>query len=64
MPKPAKRSKRKSRSENVTFAFSPEDLDLIDRAAARSLEPRATWGYRRMVFAARKELGLDPEPKK
>jgi len=59
MPKASKRSKRKhKRSVDVTFAFTPEEVDLLERAAAKSLEPRATWGYRRLVFAARTELGL------
>ena len=65
MPKVSKRSRRKKkRTVDVTFAFTPDEIDLLERAAAAALEPRATWGYRRLVLTARMELGLDPAPKK
>lgn len=64
MPRLSKRSGRKKRSKDITISCSPEDLELFDRAADRSFEIRATWAYRRLIFAARKELGLDTEPKK
>ena len=66
----AKRSKvrarvrTKKRTERVTFAFTAEDLDLLDRAAAHVLETRGKWAYRKLVFAARVELGLPTQPKK
>jgi hypothetical protein len=65
MSKQIKRSKRKrTRTVNMTVAVSPEDLELFERAAARSFEARATWSYRRLKRIALEELGLDPGPKK
>lgn len=48
----------------MNIMASPEDLDLFEKAAARSLEARATWAYRRLVRIAKEELGLDPGPKR
>jgi len=57
MPKVSKRSKWKGkRTVKVTFLFSEEDVELLERAAAISLERRATWGYRRLVTIARDEI--------
>jgi hypothetical protein len=65
MPAKSKRSKRKrTRTEYMNIVASAEDLALFDKAAERSLEPRATWAYRRLVRIAREELGLDPGPKR
>lgn len=57
MPPVSKRSKRKSkRTVKVTLMFSRDEIDLLEKAAAISLEPRATWGYRRLVMIARDEI--------
>jgi hypothetical protein len=56
--RPTKPRARK-RTEKLTLVFAPEEVDLIARAAAKALETRAAWAYRRLVFAARTELGLD-----
>jgi hypothetical protein len=61
--RPKSRTKKK-RTKRVTFAFTEEDLELMDRAAERALETRGKWGYRRLVFAARTELGLSDGEKK
>ncbi len=58
MPKASKRARRRKRTVRVTLIFTPAENDLLERAAARSLEPRSTWAYRRLVFEACKDLGL------
>lgn len=65
MPTKSRRSARKrTRTKNMTVMASVEDLDLFEKAAAKSFEARATWAYRRLKRIALEELGLDPGPKR
>lgn len=60
MPRQSKRSKLPAgRDVKLTFSFTPEDVEYINEAAARSRLPRATWGFLRLQYQARKELGLE-----
>jgi hypothetical protein len=67
MPRRSKRSKQpEKRTVKLTFLFTPEDVEFINRASARARVPRATWGFLRLQHLARKELGLEagPDPSK
>ena len=54
-------SKGKKRTKILTLAFTDEELSLLTKAADRSYDTRANWCRRRLLIAARIDLGLDPD---
>jgi uncharacterized protein (DUF1778 family) len=60
-PKPSTEMK----SVKITLNFSAEQIDIIDRAAAKEDDNRANWIRRRALHDARAELGIvQPDPGK
>jgi hypothetical protein len=50
----------KVKSVKITLSFTDEQVDLLDRAAAKADDNRANWIRRRVLADARADLGIAP----